>query len=307
MSYSGHSCEICGGSRWHAVYEGPIRDGAFGNLTDEPCAIRECGSCGAHRLDEQACRETDFYEGEEYRKLLGEPTDVSGFWTEHDAMQLANMAAYWPTPLRGKRVADIGCGAGSFLDHVKGLPAEIVAIEPCKVYHESLRKRGYRVYPFAADAMETESRRIDFAFSFSVIEHVPDPRAFLSDIGGLIGDEGRVVISTPNRDDVLMSLLDREYPQFFYRTVHRWYFDAASIEQCAAHAGFEVSDVKYVHRFGLSNAMAWLRDHKPTGETKLPGLDSKLLDDVWKRYLEQNGIADYMYVTMKPSRRRNAV
>jgi 2-polyprenyl-3-methyl-5-hydroxy-6-metoxy-1,4-benzoquinol methylase len=294
-----HTCEICGNSEWQGIYCGPIRNGSFGSLTDEDCLVAQCENCGSQRLPEEVCRDTSFYEGEEYRNLLKEPTDVSGFCLEHDKMQLLNMSVIWPQSVRDKTVADIGCGGGSFLDHISGLPKNILAIEPCQIYHESLKERGYQVYSLAKDAAAKESGKVDFAFSFSVIEHIHNPREFLADIAKLLSDDGTLVVSTPNRSDVLMSLLAEEYPQFFYRTVHRWYFDVDSFSQCAKYAGLEVVEAKCVHRFGLSNALAWLRDNRPTGNKQLPHLASELLDDVWKRYLEEKGVADYLYFILK--------
>ncbi len=299
-----HTCEICGNNDWRVVYSGPIRNGSFGNLTGGECLIGQCEMCRVQRLQEKACVDTSFYEGEEYRKLLEEPTDVGGYWSRHDELQLLNVSALWPHSLRGKSVADIGCGAGSFLDHISGLAKRVVAVEPCQVYHESLAARGYHVYPFAADAAADGRGRVDFAFSFSVIEHVFDPRDFLADIGKLLEDDGILVVSTPNRSDVLMDLLEKEYPKFFYRTVHRWYFDTDSFAHCAQHAGFEVMDARCVQRFGVSNALAWLRDGRPTGNKPLQHFESALMDDVWKRFLEEKGVGDYLYYFLKKAHGR---
>ena len=96
-----------------------------------------------------------------------------------------------------------------------------------------------------------------------------------------------------------MDVLGDGYRSFFYRSVHRWYFDEQSFKRCASEAGLEVVQTKCVHRFGLSNAMYWLRERKPMGNTALPHLDSELLDNVWKNYLEARGIGDYLYFFLK--------
>ena len=103
-------------------------------------------------------------------------------------------------------------------------------------------------------------------------------------------------MSTPNRRDVLMDLLPDAYPAFFYRTVHRWYFDVASLTACADSAGFAVEASRVVQRFGLSNAMAWLRDRRPTGHNPLPHLDNAMINGFWQNYVEQEGVGDYLYV-----------
>lgn len=296
MSEGFAACEICGGGRWAVRYQGDVRDGRYGQVRHD-AQIGRCEGCGADRLDEPSCQQDDFYAGADYRKALGEAQDVGGFFAAHDATQLTNLAALWddPTPLRGKVVADVGCAAGSFLDHVRGLARSLVAIEPCEAYHDSLQERGYAVFPFSHDAALARPGSVDLATSFAVIEHVPDPRSVLQDMAALLKPDGRVVVSTPNRDDVLMELLPDEFPPFFYRTQHRWYFDAASLARCAELAGLQVVQIRSVHRYGVANALRWLRDKRPGGAAPIEGLSSPGLDAAWGRHLEELGKADYLY------------
>lgn len=293
------TCEICGTNDWKEAYRGVIRDGSFGNLSDVDTVVAECGGCGIQRLEEQRCKDEDAYEGEDYRRLVGEATDAAGYQSAHDGRMLKNLSLLWPETLRGKKIADIGCAAGSFLDYISGLTGETIAIEPCRPYHGALKNRGYHVYAYTTEALVDHDSSVDRVFSWEVIEHVRDPRAFLQEIGRLLKPGGRAMISTPNRKDILMSLLPDEYPAFFYRVVHRWYFDEASFRRCAEQAGLEVVKAQYVHRFGLSNAMRWLRDRKPGGRDPLPQMDSPLVDKSWVAYLEDRGVADYLYFVLE--------
>jgi 2-polyprenyl-3-methyl-5-hydroxy-6-metoxy-1,4-benzoquinol methylase len=290
------ACEICGSRAWASAYHGPVRDGAFGRLTPTT-VVGLCRECGAQRLDESTAKDDDFYSSRNYRSLLAEPTDAAGFFAEHDILQLQNLQQLWPNSLRGKIVADVGCAAGSFLDHVRGLVAQAIAIEPCSEYHDSLADRGYTVYPFTRQALEA-GVRVDWAFSFSVLEHVGNPRAFLHEIGAILAPNGRLLVSTPNCRDILMSLLPDEYPRFFYRSVHRWYFDRESLARCVRHAGLKVVEMRCAHRFGLSNAMMWLRDRRPGGRGQLTYVGTPLFDALWARGLEAQDVGDYLYAVL---------
>jgi len=289
------SCEICGYSEWQTVFEGKIREGAFGNLTENDCVIARCSHCKVERLNESACKDENFYKKKDYRLLLKEPEDAIGFLAEHDILQLRNLSALWPDSVRNKSVADIGCAAGSFLDHVSALASQIIAIEPCDEYHDHLKGQGYAVYSSIEDTLSKWKERVDYAFCFSVIEHVLNPRSFLSSIKDLLKPGGKLIVSTPNRGDILMDLKGDEYRRFFYRVVHRYYFEQDSFEYCAKKAGLTIIESKCVNRFGLSNAMAWLRDGRPTGDTPLKHLDNPLLDNFWKNYLESIGCGDYLF------------
>lgn len=288
------SCEICNSSSWVIAYEGPVRNGAFGQLT-ESTTVAKCSECGVERLSEGvAKRSRDFYETKEYRSLLKQNTAAAGLLTEQDMMQIHNQKQLWPISFREKIVADIGSGAGGFLDHISGLAQISVAIEPCQEYHDTLSKSGHKVFAYAKDAVEA-GVKVDLAFSFSVIEHVQDPQKFLAEAFQLLNEGGRLVISTPNRQDALMSLLPDIYPSFFYRSPHRWYFDRNSLTNCALRAGFNVDEIRCVHRYGMSNALLWLRDRCPSGHQTLPFISGGLFDDFWARALEAQDGGDYLY------------
>jgi SAM-dependent methyltransferase len=290
-------CEICGRSEWREVYAGPVRDGAFGRVR-ESAAVAQCGGCGVQRLAEAFCIPDAYYESGEYRQLLQQSLETGKALREQDAMQFFTSQALREYSLRGKVVADVGCGIGSFLDLARGRAARTIGIEPCVPYRESLRARGYEVYGSAPEAAAALGGAAELAVSIQVIEHVADPVGFLRQIAGLMAPDGLLVLSTPNRDDVLMKILPEAFPAFFYRTVHRWYFDAASLAVCAERAGFEVVETRFVHRYGLSNALRWLRDRAPSGWQRLPGID-EAADRTWQAYLEGSGQSDCLYMALR--------
>lgn len=293
-------CEICGAHDWKKVREGAVRAGSFGKFSDEGAIIWRCGYCGVERLDEKNCHGDEIYASKDYRVLLEQAQDAGGFLEQNDHLQLEKLDQIWPISLRDKVVADVGCAAGSFLDHVSGLAGKTIAIEPCIEYHNSLANRGHTVFPSCEAAIKAEFPAMDFIFSFSVIEHVANPRTFLTDLSQLMAPSSRLLISTPNRNDVLMGLLPDDYPAFFYRTVHRWYFDQESFIRCAELSGLKVLESRCVHRFGLSNAMIWLRDRKPGGILSLPSV-SALMDSCWQASLAQAGTGDYLYFWLEKS------
>ncbi len=291
-------CEICGAGTWRTVYEGPVRDGTFGTLRDG-ASVARCSGCGAERLEESICPDESFYETDAYRRKLKQALDAGAYFREHDELQGFALGTLPLGSLRGKTVADIGCAGGSFLDCVAGLAARKVAVEPCSIYHESLAKRGYVVFPYAVEAAAELRGRVDLAVSFQVIEHVRNPREFMAEIRPLLAPDGVLLISTPNRNDILMELLPDDFPAFFYRVVHRWYFDAESLSQCARYAGYEVENIRFVHRYGLSNALAWLRDRRPSGRARLATIEPAV-DRYWQSYLEGSGRADCIFMLLKP-------
>ncbi len=290
-------CPICGSDSWTIVHSGAVRDGGFG--TTRPGEVARCGGCGVDRLSERLCLPDLAYQTAAYRDHLDQGHDVARHHAMHDEFARFTLDTLWPGSLRGTIVADIGCGGGSLLDHLRGLPDEILAIDPDIGFAASLQGRGYRWIASARDAAATHAHRIDVAFSIQVIEHVADPRAFLADIRPLLAPDGVLIVSTPNRADILMELLPDDFPAFFYRTQHRWCFDAASLARCANAAGFAVAQTRHVHRYGLANAMQWLRDRRPKGRIALPSID-RAMDGLWTSWLESTGRADCLYQILRP-------
>jgi len=289
-------CIICGANNWALAYNGPIRSGAFG--TEVPQAdIGRCSGCGVLRLAEEFCLPVQDYMTDAYRERLEQSTNEEGYRREHDWQQFEVLRRIGSDLLRGNVVADIGCAAGSFLDHISGLAREIVAVEPCQPFHASLESRGFHVFDYAADALEEWKGRIDVAVSFHVIEHVEDPRTFLEDIRMLMSRDGRLFVSTPNLDDILMDLLPEHYRPFFYRQAHRWYFKADSLVRCAEQVGLRPRRTLFTQRYSASNMMAWLRDKRPTGATRLPNID-ETLDSAWKSYVESRGKAEHLMLEL---------
>jgi len=195
---------------------------------------------------------------------------------------------------------DVGCGVGSFLDMTRNISCRQVAIEPCFPYQRQLLERGYTVHASLEDAEPTESNETDWAFSIRVIEHIRNPRDFLASIRKLLKPGARALISTPNRNDIMMKLLPDEFRPFFYRTAHRWYFDEDSLRKCSERAGFNVLNTHQVHRYGMSNTLYCLRDKKPKGRNTLPGIDG-MADQFCKCYLEGNKQGDTIYMELQVS------
>lgn len=287
-------CGVCGADSWETLFHGPIRMGRFGSLTPEPRMVLRCHGCGVGFLFQNS--EVD-YDSAEYRELVDGDASPDWFYALHDAEQADKLRLLGVDRLRDKAVADIGCGAGSFLDLAKGLASATLGIEPMLGYHEVLQAKGHRPFAYCSDITSEWQGQVDVAVCFSVIEHVADPVSLLQEIRGLLRPGGELLLSTPNLDDWMLELLPEDYGSFFFRTVHTWYFDAGSLRALAATAGFADCVVEYVHRFDLSNALLWLRDRRPSGQAELAV--SPPVDAAFCRWLESAGRADYMYARLR--------
>ena len=289
-------CEICSGE-YYELYNGDIRDGVFGGVKKH-AVIYQCNQCGVQRLQEEDCIPDEYYETGKYREKLEESLESKKAVVVQDEMQHYTLQAFFPKSLRDKNILDVGCGVGSLLDMLKNITNSQIGIEPCSPYLESLSKRGYKkVYSSLSEVGENNNNTVDYAFSIQVIEHVKDPKGFLEEIKRLIKPRGRILISTPNKNDILMTLLKDKFYPFFYRTQHRWYFDENSLTRCVELAGFKVENVHFIHRYGMANALYWLRDKIPNGQVRMGGINN-MADSLWKSYLNESKQSDNIYMEL---------
>ncbi len=289
-------CLICGADQVQPFYSGPIRMGSFGKVSDQVADISRCDECGAKHLPPIMEDIEAYYRSGAYRADLDQGNAVDKYFQLTDDEQPAKLDILGLHALRGQMLADIGAGAGPFLDLVKGVAAQTIAVEPNENYHASLKQRGHQVFPSTVAATGDLAGKVDLAVSFSVVEHVEQPREFLAEIKTLLKPGGKLLVSTPNANDYLLEICPA-YAAFFYRKVHLWYFDAASLKNLARLAGFTNCEIHFKHRFDLSNGLVWLRDRRPSGLGTIPALDPSL-DAVWRQNLETHGRSDYLYAVL---------
>ncbi|MBK26611.1 MAG: hypothetical protein CME70_21605 [Halobacteriovorax sp.] len=282
------NCLVCN-SKTQLIFDKPIRLGKPGTLTPENRKVFQCKKCHVAFLEKYNID----YESDEYRNLVNKDASPESYYNQHDPEQIERLELIGFENVRNKTVADIGCGSGSFLDLVSTSSSKVLAIEPTSTFKDELTRKGFEHFPYAKDALNKYKSKVDYLTSFAVIEHVDDALEFLKDCFELLSDDGLAVISTPNHDDWLIDFMGDTYKEFYYRNVHKWYFNFESFSFLAKQAGFSKVEAVYRHQYDLSNMLFWLKESKPTGNGKI-NLFSEINND-YKKVLEKEGISNYVY------------
>jgi SAM-dependent methyltransferase len=93
---------------------------------------------------------------------------------------------------------EIGCGPGNFLSRLKQYVPEIYGTE----YNESALKiakdKGLKVFGLNDPDAVFLRHTCDIAFSFHVLEHVPDPVGFVTEMLSWVKPGGAIAVSVPN-------------------------------------------------------------------------------------------------------------
>lgn len=159
----------------------------------------------------------------------------------------------------GNSVLEVGCATGNFRQH---LPSDITyaGLEFNQRAIDAARRRGVDVSALPLDQMaKTRPATFDCVFAFQVLEHVPQPRAFLLDMLSAAKPGGLIVFSVPNED----SFLRYEVNNVTNLPPHhatRW--SDATFERLGSLIGAQLVDVAHEpltpdHRRAYASAQIW--------------------------------------------------
>jgi 2-polyprenyl-6-hydroxyphenyl methylase/3-demethylubiquinone-9 3-methyltransferase len=105
------------------------------------------------------------------------------------------------TPLEGRSVLDVGCGAGLLAEPLARLGGRVTGLdaspEVINVAREHAAAMGLEIDYRAGDVQELEGR-FDLVTAMEVIEHVADPALFVKALAKRLATDGLLIMSTPN-------------------------------------------------------------------------------------------------------------
>jgi 2-polyprenyl-3-methyl-5-hydroxy-6-metoxy-1,4-benzoquinol methylase len=234
-------CLLCGSDRATLLLR--QTDRLYGT-TDREFAVVRCQQCGLARLDPQPSRE-------ELHRYY-----PPNYWFAPDASLVARLEeTYRRVVLRGHvkfaeralrssssrgPVLDVGCGGGLFLGMLRRRGFRVVGLDFSREAAQ-LAWKHQGVPVVVGDLERAPLRPASFAcITMShVLEHLPDPRAYLAAARALLAPDGRLVVHVPNIDCWQFRLLGRSWNGI---DVPRHLFDyrGEDMARLLASTGFEV-------------------------------------------------------------------
>lgn len=107
--------------------------------------------------------------------------------------------------LQGKKIIEIGCGQGEFLEMLKEFPVDGYGIEHKPELVQMAKSKDLNVWEAFAENGNTviENGPFDAFLSFNFLEHQPDPNGMMQCIYNNLSDDGVGLITVPNLDYIL--------------------------------------------------------------------------------------------------------
>jgi SAM-dependent methyltransferase len=140
-----------------------------------------------------------------------------------------------------RKVLEIGCARGHTLALLCGLGWETAGIELSPFAAATAQKIfGLAVHKGTVEDFVAQRSALSYpvVFSTDVIEHVPDPRGFLTALSKAVRPGGLLLLSTPNGNAEGIRRFGGQWLGYNY--FHIWIFSRENLTYLLKDAGFEV-------------------------------------------------------------------
>ena len=163
---------------------------------------------------------------------------------------------------------DVGCATGMLLEHMKDRGWDVRGVEICApAAAYGVRERGVAIDVATLEASGLTSGAFDVVHLSHLIEHVPDPRAFLSEAARVTKTGGYLVMVTPDIGGFQSRLFGERWRSAIADHLHL--FSYRVLRRLVEESGFEVVTKRSWGGIAAGMAPGWLKRGADTWAKRL--------------------------------------
>lgn len=221
-------CPSCGASSWTSAQPDDLSYGLW-----------RCDACGCHAIRQTrtagaALYDADYYTADAAARLSGLFQVVWEWKRRSRGRQILRHAP------PGARVCDVGCERGELLNVLKQAGCHVVGTQlSSSAAAFASRHFGIAVYvgelPDAPFARET----FDAVLMLNVLEHLPDPEAYVAQVARMLAERGTFWIEVPNAASFTARVCGKRWLHHD-PPHHLWAFDKPGIARLISRHGFAI-------------------------------------------------------------------
>ena len=194
----------------------------------------DCGAC-AHQF-------TDGYFTEEALKLIFSKTHDNqkvGYKLEEQRRISARMIEkVIPYKAEGTWL-DVGFGNGSLLFTAQEYGFEVIGVDLREDSVALMRRLGFQAYCQLVETVKFE-KEISVLSMMDVLEHIPHPRAVLTSLYGKMEQNGCLLISMPNSENIVWKLMTEQNKNPYSGEIEHYHnFSRTRLFSLLKECGFE--------------------------------------------------------------------
>jgi 2-polyprenyl-3-methyl-5-hydroxy-6-metoxy-1,4-benzoquinol methylase len=141
-------------------------------------------------------------------------------------------------PPNGRRLLDVGCYTGIFVEIATRHGWEAWGVEPSCWAVEHAHAQGLHVVQGTLETTDLPEAHFDLVTMWDVIEHVTDPRGTLQQAHRLLKPDGLLVVHTIDIDSIFARLMGAHWP--WLMEMHLYYFSRRTLRAMLEACGFQV-------------------------------------------------------------------
>ena len=148
------------------------------------------------------------------------------------------------------KLLDVGCATGFFIDEaqqrgwqVEGLDVSAFGVDYAQTHY------GVTAYHSALTDLELPAGAYDVVTMWDVIEHVPDPKAYVRQAADLLRSGGVISLATPDINSLPARLAGRRWVGYKLSEEHVYYFSVKTLSRMLDEAGFDVINVRHIGKY----------------------------------------------------------